>query len=135
MRNHLLIIDDHDADLLYARLVVERAGTAHRVSALESAREALAFLQQADGADVALILLDINMPGLDGFGFLQAFEKLFAGQPRPAPVVVMLTSSPDPHDRERAFSFASVRDYVVKPISVEGMRQLAVRLDTPFARG
>ena len=134
MRKHLLIIDDHDPDLLYARIVAERAGIAQRVTTIEDARDALALLRQPEGSDVDLILLDINMPGLDGFGFLQAFEALFNGDKGKAPVVVMLTSSPDPADRKRAFSFASVRDYVVKPVSVAAIIELAKRLDAADAR-
>lgn len=133
MRKHLLIIDDHDPDLLYARIVTERAGIAQRVTTIEDARDALAVLRQPEGSDVDLILLDINMPGLDGFGFLRAFETLFEGDQGKAPVVVMLTSSPDPSDRQRAFSFASVRDYVVKPVSVKGMLDLVNRLDATDA--
>jgi CheY-like chemotaxis protein len=125
---HLLIIDDSDSDLLYGRLVVERAGVAQRVSTQEGAKEALAFLQGPDGRDVDLILTDINMPGMNGFQFLEAFEALDAPGRARAPVVVMLTSSPDPQDRERAFSFKCVRDYLIKPISVDEARRMAQRL-------
>jgi CheY-like chemotaxis protein len=128
MLNHLLIVDDSDSDLLYGRVVVERSGIAQKVSTQEGSREALAFLQQPDGHDVDLIFLDINMPGMDGFQFLEAFEAL-SGQGRvKASVVVMLTSSPDLPDRDRAFSFKSVRDYMVKPVGVEATRQLLQRL-------
>lgn len=128
MLNHLLIIDDSDADLLYSSIVAQRAGVARVVTTHESATEALAFLQQPDGRDVDLIFLDINMPGMNGFQFLEAFEALCAaGWTRP-PVIAMLTSSPDPTDRERAFSFKSVRDYLIKPINVDAARQLMHRL-------
>lgn len=128
MLKHLLMIDDSDSDLLYGRFVVERAGIAQRVTTFESAQDALAFMLQPEGSDVDLILLDINMPVMDGFQFLQAFESRRTGGAPQAPVVVMLTSSPDPVDRERAFSFASARDYLVKPITVEDALQLMKRL-------
>ena len=128
MLSHLLIIDDSESDLLYGRVVVERAGIAQRVSTQESAKEALAFLQQPDGHDVDMIFLDINMPGMDGFQFLEAYEALNTAGLVKALVIVMLTSSPDLPDRERAFSFKSVRDYLVKPVSVEETRRLVQRL-------
>ena len=123
-----MIIDDSDSDLLYGRFVVERSGIALQVTTQESAREALVFLQQPAGADVDMIFLDINMPGMNGFEFLQAFEALARGDRPPAPVVVMLTSSPDPHDRARAFAFRSVRDYLVKPITVAETQRMVQRL-------
>ncbi len=134
MRKHVLIIDDHDSDLLYTRLVVERAGVAQRVSTLDNARDALAFLQGPEGADVGLILLDINMPGMDGFAFLREFEAQRTVSAAKTPVVVMLSSSPDPHDRERAFGFGCVRDYVTKPVSVDALQQLLQRLESNLGR-
>ena len=134
VHKHLLIIDDSEPDLLYGQIVAERAGIVQRVSSQESAREALAFLQQPAGCDVDLIFLDINMPGMDGFGFLKAFEALDTYDQARAPVVVMLTSSPDTRDRERAFGFKSVRDYLIKPISIEQARQMQQRLESAGER-
>ena len=123
MLNKVMVIDDSDADLLYTSIILERSGCAEQVLPFESAADALAFLATADGDSVDVILLDINMPGMDGFAFLEAYEHARASRER-HPVVVMLTSSPDPADRARALAFASVRSYVVKPIdklSAEGL--------------
>ncbi len=134
VRKHVLIVDDHDSDLLYTRLVIERAGITQRVTPIDNARDALAFLHQPEGGDVGLILLDINMPGMDGFAFLRAFEKERTGAELKTPVIVMLSSSPDPQDRERAFAFGCVRDYVTKPVSVDAMLQLMQRLESKLDR-
>jgi CheY-like chemotaxis protein len=118
----ILVVDDSDPDLLYATIVLEAAGVAGKVVPFGTGAEALAFLQRPEGHDVDVILLDINMPEMNGFEFLDAYEKLHADQ-RAHAVVVMLTSSPDPADRARASAYGCVRGYVVKP------------LDTPSARG
>lgn len=118
MLQRVLIIDDSDADLLYTRIVLERCGVAREVVTLESAREALALLAGEGGVPFSLVLLDINMPGMTGFEFLHALQALPAAQAQ-AQAVVMLTSSPDPADRERAMSHALVKGYVVKPIDRE----------------
>lgn len=124
----VLLIDDSEADRLYTRIVLERSGAAEQVIGFESAREALAAL--VDGSVlVDLILLDINMPGMNGFEFLDAYEQLPIAGGRSVPAgkpvaVVMLTSSPDPADRDRALGHPCVRGYVTKPIDAQAARSL-----------
>jgi CheY-like chemotaxis protein len=110
-----LVVDDNDADLLYVRIVLEAAGIADRVLCFGTAQEALAHLAGAEGADADLVLLDLNMPEMDGFGFLRAYGPMLDAGPAHAGVVV-LTSSPDPADRRRALAHGCVRGYLVKPI-------------------
>lgn len=120
MPHHVVVIDDSDTDLLYARIVLERTGLVATLRVFDCAREALDYLGSAEAADVNLVLLDINMPGMDGFEFLNAYE-----QQAPSPVqVVMLTSSPDPADRLRAQSHACVRGYLTKPLDLASARAL-----------
>lgn len=126
----VLLVDDSETDLLYTRIVVEAAGIAEQVLPFDTAIEALDFLQRPEGHDADVILLDINMPEMNGFEFLEAYEKLHRRQQARA-VVVMLTSSPDPADRARAMAFACVKDYVVKPIDREAARGLAELVPGP----
>lgn len=125
MLNTVMVIDDSETDLLYARIVLERAGVARELVLVESAREALQLLQGRLAGAVDLILLDINMPGMDGFDFLDAYEAGAAD--RPCTAVVMLTSSPDPADRLRAQRHACVRGYQTKPLDVPGALALCAQ--------
>lgn len=120
----VMLIDDSEADLLYTRIVLERSGLGYEIVAFESARDALVHLQNSKDDDVRLILLDINMPGMDGFEFLEAWDRTPAAAARSA-VVVMLSSSPHPDDSERALRHQRVRGYITKPIDREQALGLA----------
>lgn len=123
MTTPVLLVDDSEFDRMYTSIVLGRAGVPWTVHECESGADALHAIAQAPG-QAALILLDINMPGMDGFEFLDAFERLpeaVRGKTR----VVMLSSSPLETERERALAHAVVEDYLVKPLSLPQARSLA----------
>jgi CheY-like chemotaxis protein len=126
----ILVVDDSDADLLYTRLLLEAAAVAQVVSTFETGMSALEYMQRPAGHHVDVILLDINMPEMSGFEFLEAYQQLPPLQQAQA-VVVMLTNSPDPADRARAFSYPCVKHYVVKPLDIQSARHLATFLADP----
>jgi len=119
----VMLVDDSEADLLFSRIIVDRSGICRDVLAFDNAPAALAHLSAPEGSEVDLVLLDINMPGMDGFQFLQAYDALHGARQARA-VVVMLTSSPDPRDRVEAERYACVRGYVVKPINLAAAQGL-----------
>jgi CheY-like chemotaxis protein len=127
MLRQALIVDDSDPDLLYAQIVLESAHLAEEVLPFGGGAEALAFLRRPEGHRVDVILLDVNMPEMSGFEFLDAYEQLHRSQ-RARAVVVMLTSSSDPADRNRAAGYGCVRGYLVKPLDPRAARVLLDRI-------
>lgn len=127
--NEVLVIDDSDPDLLYTKIILEAAAIAHGVRTFETAIDALAYLKRPEGHHADVILLDINMPEMSGFEFLDAYEELHASQ-RATAVVVMLTSSPHPADRARALAYGCVKGYVVKPIDVPSAQGLVALVES-----
>ena len=121
----VMMVDDNDNDLLFTRLTLQRCGVPCEVMAFTHAQAALDHLRDTPGHGVELILLDINMPVMNGFDFLEAFDAL-APAVRGDAVVVMLSSSSDPADRDRAARHASVKGYLTKPLD----RQMAAALPT-----
>lgn len=68
---NLMLIDDDHADLKQFKRVLARTGLAGRVTAFDDASEAFDYLAQHSGAAVDAIFLDINMPRMNGFDFLE----------------------------------------------------------------
>jgi CheY-like chemotaxis protein len=68
-----------------------------------------------------LLLLDINMPILDAWGFLDEFSELSA-EVRKNFLIAIITSSIDTSDKIRAFSYEDVLDYITKPLSGQHLK-------------
>lgn len=119
----LMLIDDSEVDQMIYRRIVQKSGLVRTLIQFTDGREALAHLEENpdDGPD--LILLDINMPSMDGFEFLEAATHKL--NMLDCPIVVMLTTSLNPKDEERARSFELVQDFLNKPLSVDQLRDLS----------
>jgi signal transduction histidine kinase len=135
-QNHIyksvLVIDDTDIDRLLAEKIVKKYNFAEEVVLMESAEEMLDYLHQLPDTEtdelLQLILLDINMPEIDGWEFLKQFDLLdknIKDQFR----IFVVSSSKNAEDKERALSNEYVLDYVEKPLSKEVMLGMNARLE------
>lgn len=120
----IMLIDDSEADNFFHALLLERSGLALSVKVFEWAEQALAWFAGNPFHDVDLVLLDINMPRVDGFEFLDRFHRL-SGEQQGDARICMLSSSPLDHERERAMEYSRVADFIVKPLTDEMLPQLA----------
>mgnify|MGYP000622114785 CR=1 FL=1 len=122
----IMLIDDSEADNYFHRLVIEEAGVAKSVETCFNAKMALQEIEAAMAGNRPLpdlIFLDINMPGIDGWEFLQRYTNLVPPKQRSA-VVVMLSTSVNPADKERAAEIDCVRGYCSKPLEDVNLREL-----------
>ena len=115
--NKILLIDDDAAANYLSKELLESLKVAKEIEVAENCIRALKLLQQSNPADI--IFLDIKMPGIDGFDFL---EKLRGLMPDRKIKVFMLTSSVRPEDKLKAFSYRAVVDYFEKPLTPEMVR-------------
>ena len=122
----VLLVDDAEADNFLHRRAVEAAGLAAEIVTRLDGQTALDYLGDPDTTEPpALILLDINMPGMTGWEFLDAYRALPTN--RRASRLVVLTTSDHPADRERATSNGLVDAFVTKPLDADRLRELADR--------
>lgn len=118
----ILLVDDDEATNYLNAMIVREKGIAEQVTVMESAGTALRYLsdcnlpQQSKNHPLPeLIFLDINMPVMSGWEFLKEYDKL--GLFSQKPILVMLTSSPNPDDESKARTFPVVSEYRRKPLS------------------
>ncbi len=123
----LLLIDDSDIDNLVNQRIIERAGFASKIVVKKSAWQGLEFLNETlakNPADLPqLILLDIRMPDLDGFGFLEEFKKLDVFIQELCKIA-LLTSSIDSDDFRRASENPLVKKFLNKPLTAKALAEL-----------
>ena len=117
--DYILLIDDDEATNFFNQIVLEEAGVAKQIKIVESGQEALEFLQTKENGNYPrpeLIFLDINMPGMDGWDFLKAYADL-SDEYKGNIIVVMLTTSLNPEDKEKANSMPDVTSFQNKPLT------------------
>ena len=124
--NNIMIIDDDEIyHLLFSEIIV-LAEVTNKISPFLTVEESLKYLNTTDDLP-ELIFLDINMPGLDGWDFLNEFDKLNDNIKNKVRIV-MLSSSIFEEDRIKAKKNKYVADFVVKPINVEKVQALVKEL-------
>lgn len=120
---HIALIDDEDDCNFVTKLILKKAGYSGRLSCYTDAQEAFAlFGPNIEVPDI--LFVDINMPGMNGFEFLERCEREGL-LPNGHTSVVMFSSSNRTADLERAHSFRSVIDYVEKALSVDSFERIA----------
>ncbi len=114
-----MVVDDSAPDRFIARKLLGRNQIAAEVTPMESGVDALAYIRALAGDLTKLpqvIFLDIRMPIMDGFEFLEQFEALPEAN-RAGITIFMLTSSAYVEDRKRAELYKSVKGFIIKPLT------------------
>lgn len=123
----ILLVDDDDVTNFLNQLVIERLGGAEHLEIALNGEEALDYLkeyyQQADLASLQkiLIVLDLNMPVMDGFDFLEELENQSHWN-KTNRFIIVLTSSDNPADIERTKGY-SIYGYEKKPLTEEKLKK------------
>ncbi|MFK7894485.1 MAG: response regulator [Myxococcota bacterium] len=120
----ILVVDDDLADRLIASHAIRKYNADAVILEAIDGAAALALLEDPGAADPDLIILDINMPGMNGIEFLERYEV----RPDSPHIVAMVSSSGAEIDKERCGEFNSVVDYIVKPLEAKDLLKLESEL-------
>ncbi|MGI0492094.1 response regulator [Alkalinema pantanalense CENA528] len=116
----ILLVEDDRIDVLNVKRGLREIQATNPLYVVEDGEEALEFLRNAQNPKPALILLDLNMPRMNGLELLQVLK----GDPvlKMIPVII-LTTSQEEKDRQESFRL-SVAGYMVKPLDYENFLEI-----------
>jgi CheY-like chemotaxis protein len=131
MIKKVFCIDDDLITLALCEMVIKKALFAEEVITAKNGKEGLTFFSSyfAKNSDVPqgdaprLIFLDLNMPVMNGWDFLEEYLMKYADR-LPETKVVIVSSTVNPEDFSRANRYDIVIDFINKPLTVEGMEEL-----------
>ncbi|MDQ8004569.1 MAG: response regulator [Pedobacter sp.] len=126
---NLLVIDDDDINIFIISKIVEKTGYDVEIVAKHNGQLAIDYIKELTANNEALphlVLIDINMPILNGWEFIEAFEALKLDIDND---MYMLSSSVYENDIEKAKSYKSVKGFISKPLSIDRLKELLAAIN------
>lgn len=123
--NSVLLVDDNDFCNEFHQIIINKMGITEKVEVATDGKEALAYLKSTVNGKHPkpdLIFLDINMPVMNGWEFLEEYKKLDAEMK--ANIIVIVTSSFNPDDKKRADLMDCVDGFKEKFLSLEKINEI-----------
>ncbi|MDB5192845.1 MAG: response regulator [Segetibacter sp.] len=129
MISKVLCIDDDQIALVLCDLVIKKAKFAKEVLTAMNGKEGLAFFSsyfknnKESTEAPQIIFLDLNMPVMNGWDFLEDYVMKYADR-LPTTKVVIISSTVNPEDFSRANRYDMVIDFINKPLTTDGLEEL-----------
>ncbi len=127
----LAIIDDDNLFVFLIKKAISLANVVENINVFNNGLDALNYMKEntMDPEKIPdVIFLDLSMPVMDGWQFLEEFVKLMPAMTHKVRIYIV-SSSISPHDISRARAISAVSDFLIKPISRERLIDLVTRLE------
>ena len=122
MELKVLIVDDNDMILFLHKEVLEMSDLSQNPLIFSNGKETFDYLLQTQQSDDAfLVLLDLDMPIMNGFGLLEHLSELENSKNI---YVVIVSSSVDEKDKIKSFTFSNAIDFIEKPLTISDCERL-----------
>jgi chemotaxis family two-component system response regulator Rcp1 len=121
---NILLVEDNPLDIILTREILTESEVLHKLESVKNGLEALEYLRHPSKAKPDIILLDLNLPRMNGFDLLSEIKADAELQALP---VFILTTSTAREDLQRAEAFA-VKSYLIKPLDLEKFEEAVLRL-------
>jgi response regulator RpfG family c-di-GMP phosphodiesterase len=124
----VMLVDDNEIDNIINEKIIEANNFAEKILVFQTGADSLKYLldNQHDIESLPeIIFLDINMPVMDGFQYLEEFEK-YNNNVKEKCRIIMLSSSISPRDIDRAASNIHVKKYLNKPLNIRYLSAITV---------
>lgn len=130
-KHNVCLIDDDKIYQFTARKIVEATGLAKNILSFFNGKEAIDFFLENQNKELDqlpnVIFLDINMPIMNGWQFLNEYEML-SGKLKKAITIYVVSSSVDEIDIQKSKQYTTVKNYIIKPINRIKYQQLLEEL-------
>lgn len=131
MLKTIVLIDDDEATNFWHKIILEKNNSSKEIAVFSKADQALEYLKSPDPNGALpvpeLIFLDLNIPGMTGWHFLEHYKHLPKAQKEKIKIVV-LTTSLNPSDEARANSLEDVAIFQSKPLSKMRLKSILNQL-------
>lgn len=112
----VFLVDDDPINNLINRRLLGKTGISNRIEEFLGGEDALEKINELNPEDSLIIFLDINMPVLNGWEFLNKYLELF---PERNDKIIILSSSIDFQDRQKAAEYSIVSGFLEKPLTID----------------
>lgn len=123
--NCILLVDDNPAINALHLMTIKASKICNEINIATDGEKALSHLNDIKlkkHAKPDIIFLDINMPRMNGFEFLEKYKNL--NEQFKSKVVIILTTSSNPDDEQRAIKYIDVNEFRSKPLTVEMITEI-----------
>lgn len=128
MLDTILCVDDDPITLMLCKMVINKASFSNKIITAKNGEEALNYFKTInDNEKPQLIFLDLNMPVMGGWEFLDCFSTTDYSEYNTIKVII-LSSTIDPEDLEKAKNYPMVLDFLSKPISKEMLEYVKTKI-------